>query len=372
MPDAPPLSTLLSWLLVAYTIELDNEFEHGMRQLSARRAFRVSLVMWDNLLRLVGEGVRVGDIPARAGLPVKLHAYLAMERWGYVVVSPAPDDTRAKPPRRDWLVRPTAVGAKAVAVWGPLQRTIEQRWRERFGSQQIDELRRSLGDVVARIGVDRPRYLPVVTYGWAVEPAPPEHRRASGGFSPDTLGLSALLSLVLLELTLDFERQSSVSLALSANVLRLARRDVQPLNVLRQRAGISREAVAVAAAYLARHGLGVVESAPAPSRARTLHLTPKGEQVAAQYPRLCAAVESAWHERFGATAVAALRESLLAVVTQREGERWRLADGLAPHPDCWRAARPYLAQTTAMLADPTSGLPHHPLVTHRGGWPDGS
>jgi hypothetical protein len=30
MAADPPLSTLLSWVLTAFTIELDNEFEHRM------------------------------------------------------------------------------------------------------------------------------------------------------------------------------------------------------------------------------------------------------------------------------------------------------------------------------------------------------
>jgi hypothetical protein len=29
-------------------------------------------------------------------------------------------------------------------------------------------------------------------------------------------------------------------------------------------------------------------------------------------------------------------------------------------------------QTEAMMTDPMKALPHYPLVTHRGGWPDGS
>ncbi len=36
------------------------------------------------------------------------------------------------------------------------------------------------------------------------------------------------------------------------------------------------------------------------------------------------------------------------------------------------AGEPYLAQTAAMLEDPTRMLPHYPMVLHRGGWPDGS
>jgi hypothetical protein len=52
--------------------------------------------------------------------------------------------------------------------------------------------------------------------------------------------------------------------------------------------------------------------------------------------------------------------------------RPRLALGLRPYPDGWRARGPYLRQTTAVLNDPAAALPHYPMVLHRGGWPDGS
>ena len=52
--------------------------------------------------------------------------------------------------------------------------------------------------------------------------------------------------------------------------------------------------------------------------------------------------------------------------------RQALADGLAPPAGCWRGAKPYLAQTERLLADPTAALPWQPMVLHRGGWPDGS
>jgi hypothetical protein len=63
-----------------------------------------------------------------------------------------------------------------------------------------------------------------------------------------------------------------------------------------------------------------------------------------------------------------LRDCLDAIVSQREA----LSAGLGPPEGCWRAGRPYLGQTRRVLADPTAALPWHPMVLHRGGWPDGS
>jgi hypothetical protein len=48
------------------------------------------------------------------------------------------------------------------------------------------------------------------------------------------------------------------------------------------------------------------------------------------------------------------------------------ADGMVPPPTGWRSRAPYLAQTERLLADPRGALPPHPLVLHRGGYPDGS
>jgi len=70
--------------------------------------------------------------------------------------------------------------------------------------------------------------------------------------------------------------------------------------------------------------------------------------------------------------IGALRRSLQSVTGQRDEGQPRLAQGLRPYPGGWRAAKPYLQQTTARLQDPHRALPRYPMVLHRGGWPDGS
>jgi hypothetical protein len=91
-----------------------------------------------------------------------------------------------------------------------------------------------------------------------------------------------------------------------------------------------------------------------------------------EYLRLLDAVDQRWRARFGPAGIDTLRRSLLSVTGQRDGGRPRLAVGLQPYPDGWRARGPYLRQTTAVLNDPGAALPHCPMVLHRGGWPDGS
>ena len=70
----------------------------------------------------------------------------------------------------------------------------------------------------------------------------------------------------------------------------------------------------------------------------------------------------------GADSVGALRAALEAVL----GQRPQLSQGMQPYPDGWRASKPYLEHTKAVLDDPTGRLPAYPMVLHRGGWPDGS
>jgi hypothetical protein len=102
-------------------------------------------------------------------------------------------------------------------------------------------------------------------------------------------------------------------------------------------------------------------------------------------------IEDRWRARFGGPAITAmgtrcrhrrarfdsgpidaLRRSLLSVIGPGDGDRPRLSLGLRPYPGGWRARKPYLRQTTAVLDGPGAALPHYPMVLHRGGWPDGS
>src|SRR5688500_12510660 len=123
-----PLSTLLSHVLVAYTIELDNEFERRFEE-AGGGARVVSVVMWSNFLRFVDDGIAVGQLADAAGLQKgrMLSTLGGMERWRYVVVAAAgarqpPTAKRdgwgsARRLRSDWVVRRTPAGQTAAAIW---------------------------------------------------------------------------------------------------------------------------------------------------------------------------------------------------------------------------------------------------------------
>ena len=363
MSASPPLSTLLSHTLLAFTIELDNEFEHRLAE-TGERARVVSVVMWSNFLRFVGDGITVEELPTRARLPRPrtLSTVGGMERWGYVGVGSETGTKRdgygsARGLRGDLLVRPTAAGRAAAEIWPRLFGEIEGRWRERFGADTIDELRDSLEAIVDHIEVELPEYVPIVDGkdGMATGLPPPEKRHGPLDGGP----LTALLAQALLAYTIDFERGSALSLPIGENVVRILE-DELDVRDLPLASGVPKEAVRMALTFLTRNGFVTVDE-------RQVRLTPKGRTARNALSRRHRDVGEQWLERFGAGDGARLRAALERVLDDS-----RLAEGLRPYPDGWRATKRYLAHTEAMLADPSRALPAYPMVLHRGGWPDGS
>jgi DNA-binding MarR family transcriptional regulator len=352
-----PLPTLLSQALVAFIIEFDNEFEHRMPHRTtnhgstagARDApWLVSMAMWSNFMQFVDEdGIPVAELRRRLGTsPKSTRNWLTRmgQWWGYVAVGPSK------------LVRPTTAGRAAIAVWRPLAGIIEERWRDRFGkdrfgANRIDRLRESLRAVTSRIGVELPDGLPILEYGLftrhqaCVQPAIRE------------ISLPALLSKALLWFAVAFETESEVSLAICANVLRLAAYEKVRVRDLPSLAGVSKEAIAMALSFLTKRGYAAIEQESPATRVKVVDLTPGGRRAADTYRRLVWTIEERWKVNFGEDVIRELRESLESLVS----ERHILFQGLAPYPDGWRAS----VQSPEVL-------PHYPMILHRGGFPDGS
>ena len=256
--------------------------------------------------------------------------------------------------------RTTAAGLRAREVWLPLPSLIEQRWRERFSTNQVDRLRESLMTVVGQLDPGLPDCLPIL--GAALLSRGPDPALAPAGHvDPAGLPLSALLSRVLLSFALEYEREAGLSLAISANTLRVLGaggtrpRDLPPLT------GTSKESVSWAMGILIRGHLATEEPDPAASRGKIARLTPRGLDAQRVYHEFVGTIEQRWRERFTGSAIGALRTSLEALATAPDGETPLLFGGLEPYPDNWRSAvrRPAI-------------LPHYPMVLHRGGYPDGS
>jgi DNA-binding MarR family transcriptional regulator len=368
--DRLPLSTLLSQVLLAFTIEFDNEFEHrmphrttwGPAAQSRQGPWLVSQAMWSNFMQFLGEeGMPLRELEGLA----RITNLAGLERWGYVVVEPDPADSRPKPPRSDWVVRPTPDGRKAQEVWGPLGGVIEGRWQQRFGTDEIGRLRESLGAFVSQIDIELPHYLPVVAYGngmFAPDPSlvgrPPT---VAEGVVASRLDLSTPLSQVLLAFTIEFERESNVSLPIGANVLRVIDEDGVRVRDLPHLTGVSKEAISASLGFLERNGCVVVEPDPSAGRAKLVRLTQKGRRAQDKHRRTLTLIEERWQARFGEDNARKLRGSLESLVGGSTEQTSPLLQGLEPHPDGWRASvrRPEM-------------LPHYPMVLHRGGFPDGS
>jgi DNA-binding MarR family transcriptional regulator len=383
-----PLSALLSQVLIAFTIEFDNEFEHelphtttwGPAAHSGRGPWLVSMAMWANFMRFLdADGRPLHELQDQ----VRLTNLPGLERWRYVDVEPDPADERPKPPRRDWIVRPTRAGRRAQQLWRPLAATIETRWQERFGSAEIDRLRSVLLTLTEEFDVELPSYLPVAGVAkqdhtlWppvgsagpaAVGPA----GAVSVGGAEQVPELAALLARVLLALTIDFERESRLSLALSANALRVLTEPGVRVRDLPGLTGVSKEAISASVKFLEQRDCVVVEPDPAASRTKLARLTPKGQRAQGKYRRVLGVVEESWRAQYGEQQISSLRESLAGLLDQRDGDQSRLGRGLEPYPDGWRAHPPYLALTRAMIRNPQAALPQYPVVSHRGGFPDGS
>jgi DNA-binding MarR family transcriptional regulator len=359
--STPALSVLLSQALVAFTIEFDNEAEHrlphrttdhGASADGLRAPWLVSLVMWDNCMRHVPEeGVAVRDLLRAARTPTNFDG---MRRWGYVIFDPKPAGA-SRQPRPDALVRPTRGGRMAQAVWRPLSADIEARWRERFGAAAINRLRAALSAIATRSELDLPDCLPILKPGpglFSQVSDRPGERREVGA---ERLSLSTLLSRVLLEFAVDFERGSSLSLAVAANLLRVLDDTGVRMRDLPGLTGTAPPAVNMAMGVLQKAGLAVVGPDPAGARGKRARLTARGRAAQDACARRLVEIEAGWDKRFGGDGVADLRASLQALV---DGP---LFDGLRSYPEGWRAK-----------AGPPSLLPHFPMVLHRGGYPDGA
>jgi hypothetical protein len=363
---------LCSEVLVAYTIELDNEAEHRLPHRTTRdddsdprgeASWLVSYPLWANVLRYLGdEVVSVVDLESRARTSRLLLG--GLRRWGYVGLR-SPQGEKLQKPQNDALVRATRQAHRAGEVWRDLPAEMDERWRSRFGDEAVDRLVSSLGTIHRALAIDPPGYLPPVfptQNGKAEAPvartsSSARHRGAAGG-DP---GLSELLSGVLLAFTVDFESVSRISLPIAANTLRVLDGDGVRLRDLPRLTGVSKEANGMCAGWLERRGCAITEPDPSASRGKVLRLTTKGHGAQAKYRRLLGEIEDAWRATYGTAVIDRLRAGLEALAGDGVLASSPLAQGLEPYPDNWRAA----------VKQPDI-LPHYPMVLHRGAYPDGS
>lgn len=387
-----PLSALLSQILVAFTVEFDNQFEHRMREAGYPGAL-LSLVLWQNVMRfLTGGELSVRELAAKALAPATPLACL--ERWGFITLKAPAGEEKPIPQslhprarrmlregwgsgrgiRSGYLVSLTEKGKKACEIWAPLLPEIEQRWSHRFGGE-LKKLRKALEAVVRQLDLELPLALPPLldrapAYPPLREPPLPGER---AGDNP----LPVLLSQLLLQFTIEFDRESAAPLSLCANTLRVLGEAPAPLGDLARLTGASPETSDIgwqAKRYVA------IEANPAGKRGKTARLTPLGLSVQETCHRLTQEIERRWETRFGKEEVRLMREGLSKLFVMRKGDALLLAQGMIPAEGTKRAgqAAPALGrrdigaaarqrmrdlaeQTACFVRDPANALPHYPL-----------
>jgi DNA-binding MarR family transcriptional regulator len=352
---------------VAYTVEFDNQAELALphhttdaHESHQDTPWLVSYVCWANVLQYVGpDGLTVAALREEARTTRLLLE--GLRRWRYVRVIPAEGRALTKPIAASTLIRTTRHSRQSQEVWRALPAVMDERWRTRLGGDTVERLHRALAAVFVRLPIDPPAFLPVVypTQNGRAEvapPGPPSH--APGGGTAD---LVTLLGGVLLAFTLDFETESRLALAISANTLRVLSADPTRLRDLPRLTGVSKEANAMCAGFLVRRDCAVIEPDPAATRGKVIRLTDKGVKARANAARNLAATEARWRTTFGASALDALRAALEPLVGDATLASSPLAAGLTPQPGNWRSK----------VRTPET-LPHYPMVLHRGGFPDGS
>jgi DNA-binding MarR family transcriptional regulator len=357
-----PLTAQLSAALTAFTIEADNEAErlidhHTTDDGGPRRSvWLTSLAMWFNCLRELRDGqLTVAELERRARMSTNLDG---MRRWGYITIDGTgrvPRGAARPKPKPGSVLALTERGHAAAQLWAPLPNQIEQRWIDRFGTSTIDQLRAALQPIKQQSPDALPDFLPIGSaYGVGVTDLAPR----TDGDSDDEEGeltprpLVALLSQVLLVLALDYERGAKLALGVQLNGLRVLDGDGVPVRDLPARSGVAKAAMAMIVGRLERTGCAVTEPIPGARRGQHVRLTERGRQA----------------QEAGA---ARLRR-----VQQREGAQ-RLAAALTPIVgDGTRAGSPLYAGLGAggwRASTPQPDLlPWFPMVTHRGGFPDGS
>jgi DNA-binding MarR family transcriptional regulator len=368
-PGGLPLPTLLSQPLVAFTIEFDNEAEHRLPHwtTNAGRAagasdglWLVSMAMWLNCMLHAGaDWMPVREVVRRARTQTN---FAGMQRWRYIDLVNAPDETRAGPPVTDLLVRSTRRGRRAQEIWRPLDGVVEARWEQRFGRTPVDALRAALVSLVSGLDARLPDCMPILGHGLLTK-GPARSEAIPAGTAAADLSLPALLARPLIAFAMEFESEFEprASLAIGADVLRVLDEPGVRVQDLPRLSGVSREALSIALGVLAKRGLTVTEANPAASRGKVVRLTAAGLRARDGVAARLRVVEARWRERHGERTIDAVRTALEPLAGDADQGPSPLFAGLEPYPDGWRAAvrRPDV-------------LPHFPMVLHRGGYPDGS
>ncbi len=175
---------------------------------------------------------------------------------------------------------------------------------------------------------------------------------------PDHLGLLGLVAQSLMNITIEFDTNAMVPLCVAQNMLAPLTDEPTLVRDLPAVTGVAKKAWDSGVPVMERLGLWNVEPV-ARGRGKQVRLTDAGTAMRDTFGVSLRQIENDWAARCTAP-LAHLRAELEAFVADGSPSA-PVFTGLEPYPDGWRA----------QLA-PIKTLPRHPVVSHRGGYPDGS
>jgi hypothetical protein len=294
------MNALLSQALAAVT--------HEYEQRGAGSASLPTPGVWSNVLRPVGDGIDLRELPAAARLS---------KRAVRAAVAAAVT--------RGWLVHE----GKTVRP-SPLGETVRERWPSLdadVGASVAGDLATPLGDLVRQLYLEWPHhptgYGPAdhsitggvyTPGGGKIDSKVPTHaadwapvlRHDVEGSSIRGLPLSALLSQAFVAFAADFEELWIGGLHLAASVLRLLRDEGVPVSDIPMLSRLKGDGKSV----LERHGyIEILRDADDP-KVRLAVPTARGRNTRNEYEPTVGRVEDRWGHKYGADVVARLRAAL--------------------------------------------------------------
>jgi hypothetical protein len=295
-----PMNALLAQALLTLTQQYE--------QRGAGSASLPTLGVWSNVLRPVGDGIDVRELPAAARLSKRAirAALAAADKQGWLV-------------RDGKTVRPSAAGEAVRELWPSIDTEVER--------SMVSHLARPLREMVRRLPLEWPHYPTgygpadhsitggaYVASGGQTDSKVPTHgqdwapvlRHDVDGSSVAGLPVSALMSEAFVGFAADFEELRIGGLHLAATVLRLLPDDGLPVSSIPMLRRLKGDGKSV----LERHGYIEIIRDADNAKGRLAVPTPRGRYTRDQYNSTVASVEDRWGSMYGTEVVAQLRSAL--------------------------------------------------------------
>jgi hypothetical protein len=295
-----PMNALLSQALVTVT--------HEYEQRGAGSAGLPTLAVWSNVVRPVGDGIGLRELPAAARLSKRAvrAAVSAAEKQGWLVrdgttvrPTPAAQTARERWPSLDAEVE-ASVGANLAPPLRQLVRQLFLEWPHYpTGYGPADHS--ITGGVYTAGGGQTDSKVPTHAADWA-----PVVRHDVAGSSAEGLSPSALLSQAFVAFAADFEELWIGGLHLAATVLRLLPDEGVPVSDVALLSRLKGDGKSV----LERHGYIEIRRDAENPKVRIAVPTARGRNTRDEYEPTVGRVEDRWAPKYGADVVAELRSAL--------------------------------------------------------------